>query len=117
VDVDYSSEHQTVDHTVYIEINSLQHDMTMLVVYYESIKRELQRRPIYECRCDERLKTKAEGSTMFVNEAVEGSALKKKENERKRKKFVLPGKESLDKSNDLPGKENRHITSDTSLDA
>ena len=28
-------------------------------VYYESIKRELKIRPIYECRCDERLKTKA----------------------------------------------------------
>jgi len=28
------------------------------VVYYESIKRELKIRPIYECRCDERLKTK-----------------------------------------------------------
>jgi hypothetical protein len=24
-------------------------------VYYESIKRELKTRPIYECRCDERL--------------------------------------------------------------
>jgi hypothetical protein len=24
-------------------------------VYYESINRELQRRPRYECRCDERL--------------------------------------------------------------
>ncbi len=33
------------------------------VVYYESIKRELQIKPIYECRCDERLKTKAEEST------------------------------------------------------
>ena len=32
-------------------------------VYYESIKREVKRRPIYEYRCDERLKTKAEGST------------------------------------------------------
>jgi hypothetical protein len=28
------------------------------VVYYESIKRELKIRPIYECRCDERLQTK-----------------------------------------------------------
>ncbi len=27
-----------------------------IVVYYESIKRELKTRPIYECRCDERLK-------------------------------------------------------------
>jgi len=32
------------------------------IVYYESIKRELKTRPIYECRCDERLKTKAEES-------------------------------------------------------
>ena len=36
------------------------------VVYYESIKRELQRRPIYECRSDERPETKAEGSTRLV---------------------------------------------------
>jgi hypothetical protein len=28
------------------------------VVYYESIKRELKIRCIYECRCDERLQTK-----------------------------------------------------------
>ncbi len=32
-------------------------------VYYESMKRELKIRPIYECRCDERLKTKTEEST------------------------------------------------------
>ncbi len=32
-------------------------------VYYESRKRELKTRPIYECRCDERLKTKYEKST------------------------------------------------------
>jgi len=31
---------------------------TAPVLYYESIKRELKIRPIYECRCDERLKTK-----------------------------------------------------------
>ena len=29
-----------------------------VVVYYESIKRELKIRRIYECRCDERLQTK-----------------------------------------------------------
>jgi hypothetical protein len=33
-------------------------------VYYESIKREVKTRPIYECRCDERLKTKTESSVM-----------------------------------------------------
>ena len=32
------------------------------VVYYESIKRERNKRLIFECRCDTRLKTKAEGS-------------------------------------------------------
>ena len=32
-------------------------------VYYESIKRDLQTKPVYECRCDERLKTKTERST------------------------------------------------------
>jgi hypothetical protein len=36
------------------------------VVYYESIKRELKTRPIYECRCDERLKTKGEESTRLA---------------------------------------------------
>jgi hypothetical protein len=29
--------------------------LTFIVVYYESIKRELKIRCIYECRCDERL--------------------------------------------------------------
>ncbi len=32
-------------------------------VYYESRKRDLKTRPIYECRCDERIKTKVEKST------------------------------------------------------
>ncbi len=36
------------------------------VVYYESMKRKLKTRPLYECRCDERLKTKAEESTCLV---------------------------------------------------
>ena len=31
--------------------------MLFIVVYYESIKRELKTKLIYECRCDERLKT------------------------------------------------------------
>ena len=34
-----------------------------IVVYYESIKRELKIRPIFECRCDDRLKTKADEFT------------------------------------------------------
>jgi hypothetical protein len=32
-------------------------------VYYESIKRELQIKPTYECRCDERLQTKTKRFT------------------------------------------------------
>jgi len=38
----------------------------IFVVFYESIRRELKIRPIYECRCDERLKTKAEESTRLT---------------------------------------------------
>ena len=33
-----------------------------LVVYYESIKRELKTKLIYECRCDERLTNEIEES-------------------------------------------------------
>jgi hypothetical protein len=36
------------------------------LLYYESIKRESKTRPINECRCDERLKTKDEESTRLV---------------------------------------------------
>ncbi len=36
------------------------------VVYFESIKIELNKRLIYECRCDERLKAKTERSTRLV---------------------------------------------------
>jgi hypothetical protein len=37
------------------------------VVYYESIKREVQTdKTICECRCDERLKTKVEESTRLA---------------------------------------------------
>ncbi len=32
-------------------------------VYYESRKREIKTRPLYECRCEERLKTTDEKST------------------------------------------------------
>jgi hypothetical protein len=36
-----------------------------IFLYYESIKRGLERRLIYEYRCDERLKTKNEESTLL----------------------------------------------------
>ena len=42
------------------------------VVYYESIKPELKIKPIYECRCDERLKTKAEESTRLASTGLIG---------------------------------------------
>ena len=35
-------------------------------VYYESIKRELKIRCIYECRCDERLQTKTKEFTCLA---------------------------------------------------
>jgi hypothetical protein len=35
-------------------------------VYYETLKRELKTRPINVCRCDERLKSKAEESTRLT---------------------------------------------------
>ncbi len=35
----------------------------LFVVYYETIKGELNKKLIYECRCDERLKHKTERST------------------------------------------------------
>jgi hypothetical protein len=49
-----------------------------LVVYYESRKRELKTKPIYECRCDERLKTKPEKSTRHVYTGLHGEHLKTK---------------------------------------
>ncbi len=36
------------------------------VVYYESLKRDLKTKPINECRCDERLKTRVEESTLLA---------------------------------------------------
>ena len=47
-------------------------------VYYESIKRELKIKPIYECRCDERLQTKTKRFTRlsYTGLAVELEHLK-----------------------------------------
>ena len=41
-------------------------EVVYVVVYYESLKRELKTKPIYEFRCDERLRTKVEESTRLV---------------------------------------------------
>ncbi len=40
-------------------------DVVCIFVYYESLKRELKTKPINECRCDERLKTRVEESTLL----------------------------------------------------
>jgi hypothetical protein len=40
--------------------------MSKITVYYESINREIKTKPTYECRCDERLKTRVEESTRLV---------------------------------------------------
>ncbi len=45
---------------------SLTRDPNHQVVYYEQIKRDLNRRLMYEYRCDERLKGKSEGSTRLA---------------------------------------------------
>jgi hypothetical protein len=37
-----------------------------MFVYYEVINQEVTRRPTYECRYDERLKSKREGSTRLT---------------------------------------------------
>ncbi len=46
--------------------NLVINDLKSLVVYYESIKRELKIRCIYECRCDERLQTKTKEFTRLA---------------------------------------------------
>jgi hypothetical protein len=50
-----------------MEVSSLRKtNKNCLFVYYESRKRELNTRPIYECRCDEKLKNKSEKSTRLT---------------------------------------------------
>ena len=44
----------------------------MSCVYYEKITRELNKRLIYECRCDERLKDKVVGSTRLIYTGLHG---------------------------------------------
>ena len=46
--------------------------VTLPFLYYESITREIKKRPINECRCDERLKTKPEESTHLTYTGVLG---------------------------------------------
>jgi hypothetical protein len=46
------------------------------LVYYESIKRELKIKPIYECRCDGRLQTKRFTCLSYTGLVVELEYLK-----------------------------------------
>ena len=48
------------------------HKSNIIVVYCETIKRKLNRSLKYECRCDERLKVKVEGSTRLVYTGFHG---------------------------------------------
>ncbi len=50
--------------------------MKKIVVYYESIKRELKIKPIYECRCDGRLQTKRFTLLSYTGLVVELEHLK-----------------------------------------
>jgi hypothetical protein len=49
-----------------------------IVVYYESIKREIKRRPIYECWCDASLKSEGEVSTrrVYTGKRIQGTKKK-----------------------------------------
>ncbi len=55
---------------LYYYINTLSRQE--LLVYYETIKRELYRRLTYECRCDERLQDKAERFTRLAYTGLRG---------------------------------------------
>ena len=49
-----------------------------VAVYYQEIKRELNRRLVSECRCDERLKAKTERSTRLAHTLQKGPKGSKK---------------------------------------
>ena len=54
--------HNKIRHTQYgCRCNQRLKVQTLIFVYYEEIKRELQRILIYECGCNERQNAKAEG--------------------------------------------------------
>ena len=53
----------------------------LLVVYFETIKRELNKRLIYECRCDERLKVKPERSSRLTYTVARGTGTPKDRDE------------------------------------
>ncbi len=62
----------TVPDRVYLIGKDSTSELSSELVYYEVIKRELKRRPICECRCDERLNATAEGSTLLAYSGLRG---------------------------------------------
>ena len=54
-----------------------QQSLFCLFVYYESIKRELNKRLIFDSRCDTRLKTKDEGCKRLAYTVSRGTVIPK----------------------------------------
>ena len=50
---------------LYMSVSVKDEKLKVFIVYYESIKRELKIKPVYECRCDERLQTKTKRFTLL----------------------------------------------------
>ena len=62
--------------------------LCLQTVYYDSIKRELQTKPMYECRCDERLKPKGEESKITrIHWVARGTGTPKDRDEVNRREF------------------------------
>ena len=82
--------------------------MRLIVVYYESIKRELNIKPIYECRCDERLQTKTKEFTcLSLSYVFLLSILKRLDNNPAptecHKAYSVVGRNTDDSQTDIPG--------------
>ena len=61
----------------------------MIVVYYESLKRDLKTKPIHEFRCDERRKTKVEESTRLACTQKAKVIKKKRKNKEEEEKIKI----------------------------
>ncbi len=73
LDISNANDYQPVKVIITVRVDSRKYSWSKrsswsaeVVVYYESRKWELKTRPMYECRCDERLKTKSEKSTRLT---------------------------------------------------
>jgi hypothetical protein len=63
---------------------------TGYIVYYESIKREVKIRGIYECRCDERLQTITKEFTRLPYTGLVLYWVGREKKENRQKQFVPP---------------------------